>query len=203
MKQIRDTNLGVKGSMNKIKYRHGIVGVALIALLAGCTVTPNKILGESDQSGQSTTSSEAEESSDSESSDGSEDLTSTDWTDYVTAELVEFSVSNAECGFRDGTMEVLVTFTNVSEKKIIAVDAFANIYDIFGEEMNSVDLFGDKSFGPGKTLKVGSWGNGCYGLNDYSSEDQRLLDMEDLAATTDIVITVSKIAFEGGEVLEF
>ena len=189
--------------MDKIKYRHGIVGVALVALLAGCTATPNTMSGQSDQSEQSTSSSEAEESTDSESSDGSEDSTSTDWTNYVTAELVEFSVSNAECSYSDGTLELLVTLTNVSDKKIIAVDASATVNDVFGEEINGYNISGDKSFGPGKKLKVGSWGNSCYDLNQFSSEDNRLLDMEDLDSTTDVVIKISKIAFEGGEVLEF
>ena len=189
--------------MDKINYRHVIVGVALIALLAGCTATPSTMSGESDQSGQPTASSESEDSSESESSDGSEDLPSTDWTNYVTAELVEFSVSKAECSYSDGTLELLVTLTNVSEKTIIAVDAAATVNDVFGEEINAYNISGDKSFGPGEKLNVGSWGSSCYDLNQYSSEDNRLLDMEDLDATTDVVIKIRKIAFEGGEVLEF
>lgn len=189
--------------MDKLKIKHCIAGVALIALLAGCTASPGTTSSDSDQSGSSATSNGSEESAGSESSDASEDATATDWTNYVTAELVEFSVSNAECSYSDGSLELLVTLTNVSDKKIIAVDASAIVNDVFGEEINGYNISGDKSFGPGKQLKVGSWGNSCYDLNQFSSEDQRLLDMEDLETTTDVVIKVSKIAFEGGEVLEF
>jgi hypothetical protein len=189
--------------MDKLKFRNAIAGVALIALLAGCTTTTGTTSSDSDQSGSSATSTGSDESSGSESSDDSESVTSIDWTDYVTAELVEFSVSNAECSYSDGSLELLVTLTNVSDKKIIAVDASATVNDVFGEEINRYSISGDKSFGPGKQLNVGSWGNSCYDLNKYSSEDQRLLDMEDLDTTTDVVIKVSKIAFEGGEVLEF
>ena len=189
--------------MNKITIKKALTGIGLLALLVGCSSAPNTAGIYNDSTLDSSSLGDADNSSGSESTESGNDSSSLDWTNYVTAELVEFSVSNAECSYSDGSLELLVTFTNVSDKKVIAVEALALVNDVFGEEINRYTISGDKSFGPGKEFKAGSWGNSCYEMNEYSSEDNRLLDMEDLDSTTDVVIKVSKIAFEGGEILEF
>ena len=183
--------------MNKKIIVTALSGILFMALLTACSAT------ESTGLGITTPSEEPSSQSESEASEPSTETTSSDWTKFVTADLEEFSVSNNSCSYSDGSLEILVVLTNVSGKKILAVDASATVNDIFGEEIIVFDISEDKSFGPGKKLKVGSWGNSCYSLSDYSSEERRLMEMEDLEATTDLVIKVEKIAFEGGEILEF
>ncbi len=125
------------------------------------------------------------------------------WEDFLEANLVEFSVSKAECSYSDGSLELRVTLTNLSDRNIVAIDAVALINDIFDEEIKGLNISSDESLAAGDSVNVGSWGSSCYDLNQFSSEDNRLLDMEDLDKTTDVVIEVRKIAFEDGEVLEF
>ena len=125
------------------------------------------------------------------------------WEDFLSYKLVEFSVSNSECSYSDGSLTMRVTFTNKSERDILAIEASAAIEDIFGESLKGLNISSDESLGSGDSINVGSWGSTCYDLNDFSSDDKRLLDMEDLEKTTDVVIGVTKIAFADGEVLEF
>lgn len=199
MKTAQFLSLGTKrGRKVKNKRIMSVLSSILIAaLLTACSAT------ESIGPGSATPSEEPSSQVESETSESSTETTSSDWTKYVTADLVEFSVSNSKCSYSDGSLELLVVLTNVSDKKILAIDASATVNDIFGEQINGYNISEDKSFGPGKQLNVGSWGDSCFELSDYSSEDRRLLEMEDLEATTDVVIKIQKIAFEGGEILEF
>lgn len=183
--------------MNKNRILTVLSSIVFMALLTACSATDSTV------NGTTTPSEELSSQSESEASEPSTETTSSDWTNFVTAEVVEFSVSNSSCSYSDGSLELLVVLTNVSDKKILAVDASATVNDIFGEEIKGLNLSEDKSFGPGKKLKVGSWGNSCWSLSDYSSGERRLMEMEDLETKTDLVIEVEKIAFEGGEILEF
>jgi hypothetical protein len=193
----RFRGIKVKTEVNKNRIVTVLSSIVFMALITACSAT------ESTGLGITTPSEEPSSQSESEASEPSTETTTSDWTKFVTADLEEFSVSNNSCSYSDGSLEILVVLTNVSGKKILAVDASATVNDIFGEEIIVFDISEDKSFGPGKKLKVGSWGNSCYSLSDYSSEERRLMEMEDLEATTDLVIKVEKIAFEGGEILEF
>ena len=199
VKTARFLSLGTKKG-TKVKNKSivtALSSILIVALLTACSAM------ESTGTGSTPPSEEPTSQSESEASESSTETTSSDWTKYVTADLVEFSVSRSKCSYSDGSVELLVVLTNVSDKKILAVDASATVNDIFGEQINGYNISEDKSFGPGEELKVGSWGSTCYSLRDSSSDDRRLLAMEDLNATTDVVIKIQKIAFEGGEILEF
>ena len=127
-----------------------------------------------------------------------------EWEDFLDGNLVELSVSKAECGFAtDGSLDLLVTFKNTTDRKMLAISADVEVMDLFGERLIGVNISSDDSILAGASVNVGSWGSNCYSLNEYKSEDLRLLAMEDVSKTTEVVINVSKIAFEDGEVLEF
>ena len=125
------------------------------------------------------------------------------WGEILKAEIIEFSVSKANCSYDDGTLELLVKLTNISSKEILAIDASAEIQDLFGEKIMGLNLDSDKLLPPGQIANVGSWGSSCWGLNNYNSDETRLMEMINVSELTKIVIEVSKIAFRDGEILEF
>ncbi len=126
----------------------------------------------------------------------------TDWEQYLSSNVVEYSVSTKKCDYSDGSLEIQVEFENLTDKKIIAFVASATIFDIFSEEIGGYNISSDKGVGPLEAITTGSTGNRCYEINSYS-DSKRLLEMEDINKTSKLVIQVSKIAFEDGEIKEF
>lgn len=118
-------------------------------------------------------------------------------------EIVEFSVSKSDCSYDDGTLELLAKFTNITSRDILAIEASAEVQDLFGEKIMGLNLSSDKLLTSGQTVNVGSWGSSCWGLNNYNSDELRLMNMTDVSELTKIVIQVNKIAFKDGEILEF
>lgn len=58
--------------------------------------------------------------------------------------------------------------------------------------------------GPRAEANLGTWGNTCFRLSDASGDDRRLLEIgSELETKTDLVIDVTRIAFDDGEVVEF
>ena len=125
------------------------------------------------------------------------------WGEILKAEITEFSVSTSDCSYDDGSLELLVKLTNVSSREILAIDASAEVQDLFGEKIMGLNLSSDDSLPPGQTANVGSWGSSCFGLNNYSSNELRLMEMSNVSEQTKVVIEVSKVAFKDGEVIEF
>lgn len=126
-----------------------------------------------------------------------------DWTNFVDAELVEFSVVDTPCTFSQKSLELLVTLTNNTEQKIVEIKASASINDLEGDQITELNLPGGGSFGPAEQLNLGSWGELCYDMDHSSQRAKQLLELEDLGAKTDVVIQVKKITFESGQSLEF
>lgn len=126
-----------------------------------------------------------------------------EWNKYLEAELVEFSVSDKPCTFNAKSLELLVTLTNKTELNILDVEATASIQDLNGDEITVLNLPGDGTLKPSEKLNVGSWGELCYDMDHSSQRAKGLLELENLEAETAVVITVNKISFENGEVLEF
>lgn len=124
-----------------------------------------------------------------------------EWTNYLTNVVSEFSVSKAECSYTDGSLEVQVKFTNISDKAIAAVDATGTINDVFGEKKMAVDLSVAKKMAVGASANAGSWGRSCFSLNPYIADQANLLDMD--PETIKLVVEVSKIAFVDGQIIEF
>lgn len=124
-----------------------------------------------------------------------------EWTNYLSQQVAEFSVSNAECSYTKGTLEVQVKFTNISDRPIAAIDANGTVNDVFGEKQMGVDLSVAKKVSPGKSVNAGSWGSSCYSLNPYIAEQAGLLDMD--PENINLVVEVTKIAFTDGEIIEF
>lgn len=123
------------------------------------------------------------------------------WQDILKYDIAQYSVSNAECDYSSGALEFILNFTNLTDKKIIAISASAKIMDVFDEEIKGLNISTDEALGPKETIKVGSTGNSCWSLNKYDSDDMRLKEMD--LKTTRVVIEVSKIAYANGEVVEF
>jgi hypothetical protein len=123
------------------------------------------------------------------------------WEDFLKYDIVQYSVSNAECDYSEGSLEFILDFTNISKKKIIAISASANILDVFGEEIKGLNISTDEAVAPGSVVKVGSMGNSCWELNQYDSDDMRLKEMD--LKTTKVEIEVTKIAYSDGEIVEF
>jgi hypothetical protein len=123
------------------------------------------------------------------------------WQDHLKYRVSQYTVTNASCSYSDGTLEMIVDFTNLSDKKIIAVSASAKINDVFDEQIMSLNMSTDEAIAPGATIKAGSTGSSCWSLSDYDADEQRLMEMD--LKTTRVVVSVSKIAFADGEVLEF
>jgi hypothetical protein len=126
----------------------------------------------------------------------------TDWEQYLSSNVVEYSVSTKECDYSDGSLEIQVEFKNLTDKNIIAFEASATIFDIFSVEIGGYNISSDKGVGPQEAITTGSAGNTCYEINSYS-DSKRLLEMEDINKTSKLVIQVTKIAFEDGEIKEF
>ena len=124
-----------------------------------------------------------------------------EWTNYLSQQVAEFSVSKAECSYTKGTLEVQVKFTNISDRPIAAIDAGGTVNDVFGEKQMAVDLSVAKKVAPGKSVNAGSWGSSCYSLNPYIAEQAGLLDMD--PENINLVVEVTKIAFVDGEIIEF
>ena len=144
------------------------------------------------------------DSSEAPTSSTNEDISqSKKWGEILKAEITEFSVSKSDCNYDDGSLELLVKLTNISSREILAIDASAEVQDLFGEKIMGLNLSSDKLLPPGQTANVGSWGSSCWGLNNYSSGESRLMDMSSVSELTKIVIEVSKVAFKDGEILEF
>lgn len=99
-------------------------------------------------------------------------------------------------------IEIQVEFTNLSDKKIIAFEAGAAIFDIFSEELGNFDISSDKGVGPQEVITTGTVGNGCFAIESYD-ETKRLLEMDDINKLSKLDIYVEKIAFEDGEIKEF
>lgn len=135
-------------------------------------------------------------------SDSSE-TSALDWSLFVDAQLVEFSVSDTPCTFSQKSVELLVTLRNSTDQKIIDIEAAALVNDLEGNEITELNLVGGGSFGPTEELKVGSWGELCYDMDHSPERAKQLLELEDLGANTDVVIKVKKITFEDGKILEF
>lgn len=124
-----------------------------------------------------------------------------EWTNYLSQQTIEFSVSNAECSYTNGTLEVLVKFTNISDRTIAAIDANGTINNVFGEEQMAVNLSVSKKVAAGKSVNAGSWGSSCYSLNPYIAGEAGLLEMD--PENIKLVVEVTKIAFSDGEIIEF
>lgn len=132
-----------------------------------------------------------------------EDQSDLSWESSLRVELVEFSVSKADCSYSDGSLEMRATITNISGRDIVAIDAAAIVNDVFGEQIKGLNISSDKRLLAGESVNVGSWGSSCYDLNQFSSDDNRLLDMEDLEVSTSVEFQIQKIAFADGEIAEY
>lgn len=125
------------------------------------------------------------------------------WREYLKDEIIEFSVSKSDCGYDDGTLELLAKFVNITSRDILAIEADAEVQDLFGEKIMGLSLSSDELLTSGQTVNVGSWGSSCWGLNNYNSDELRLMNMTKVTELTKIIIQVNKIAFKDGEILEF
>jgi len=177
------------------------VSAAIALLLAGCTGSPQPAVTVTQE--VTVTAEPVETATQTEEPEADEIEEEDSWDSVLAIKLVEFSVSNAECSYSDGLLELRATITNVSAKEIIAIDAGAWITDVFGEQIKGLDISSDEKIAPGDSINVGSWGNACYDLNQFSADDNRLLDMDDLDASTDVEFIVNKIAFTGGEIIDY
>ena len=176
-----------------------LAGIAL--LLAGCTTDPQPAVTVTQE--VTVTAEPVETAVETEEPEPTQVEDEDSWETVLAIKLVEFSVSNAECSYSDGLLELRATVTNVSDTEIIAIDAGAWITDVFGEQIKGLDISTDEKIAPGESVNVGSWGNACYDLNQFSADDNRLLDMEDLDASTDVEFIVNKIAFSDGEIVSY
>lgn len=199
---------------NRLSLLSSLSLAGLLVACSGGSVVTDELESSSNPSAVAESeSSDLDSTVDVESSDGgteveddqeAEEVDEGDgWTEYVSFSLVEFSVSNAECSYSDGSVEIRATMTNNSDKAIVAFEAFASINDVFGERINGYNISTDETVPPGETAQLGSWGNSCYSLNRFSSDDQRLLEIDDLEAKTEVELVASRLAFEDGEVVEF
>jgi hypothetical protein len=173
--------------------------IALPLVLSGCSGTPQPEVTVTVTAEPTETSSASPEPS----QEASPDATEVSWDSSLEVQLVEFSVSKAKCSYSDGSLEMRATVANISGRDIIAIDVAALINDVFGEEIMGMDLSSDKKLAAGESVNVGSWGNSCFSLNQFSSDHNRLLDMDDLDASTDVEFQVRKIAFSDGEIVEY
>ena len=125
--------------------------------------------------------------------------------DFVRVSLVEYAVSNEKCSYRDGSLKLRATLTNLTDKTIIAAEVSARINDVFGEEIGrGFDISSDETVGPGSEVNLGTWGNSCFSLSANIGDQKRLLDFQgDLNTKTTLVISVTRIAFDDGEIVEF
>ena len=170
-----------------------IVSIVLMMsmMVSGCGGSNEKAESNSNPSDSPTTSTE----------DNATQLKK--WSKFLKEEIVEFSVSKSDCSYDDGSLELLVKLTNITSREILAIDGSAEVQDVFGEKIMRLNLSSDKSLAAGQTVNVGSWGSSCWGLNNYSSDEARLMEMDNVSESTKVVIEVSKIAFKDGEILEF
>lgn len=124
--------------------------------------------------------------------------------DFVRITLVEFSVSNQKCSFGDGSLEIRAVLTNVTDKAILAAEVDADILDVFGESIGrGFNISTDETIAPGADANLGTWGNSCFRLSNRG-DDRRLLEMKDeLDTKANLVISVTRIAFDDGEVVQF
>lgn len=110
---------------------------------------------------------------------------------------------NRECDYSTGYLNLQITIKNTSDKEIAAIEASADINDVFEKNLMSLNIPMDKSLAPGDSTVIGSVGGACWGMNPYIADEQRLRDMEDVHKTTRVDFNVSKIAFSDGLVKEF
>lgn len=187
-----------------MKTTKGLIPLLIISLsLSGCsaasqpavTVTATETVTAQPEEQKPESAETAEESI--------EDQSAMSWESSLLVDLVEFSVSKADCSYSDGSLEMRATITNISGRDIVAIDAAALINDVFGEQIKGLDISSDKRLLAGESVNVGSWGSSCYDLNQFSSDDNRLLDMEDLEVSTSVEFQVRKIAFSDGEIAEY
>lgn len=172
--------------------------MALLLTLSGCTGTPQPAVTVTVTAEPSVTATSPEKTE-----EPSPDPEESSWEESLKIELVEFSVSKAECSYSDGSLELRATVTNISGKDIVAIDAAAIINDVFDEQIKGLSISSDEKLVAGDSVNVGSWGNSCYDLNQFSSDDNRLLDMKDLDSSAKVEFQVRKIAFSDGEVVEY
>lgn len=171
---------------------------AFLLTMSGCSGTPQPAVTVT-VTAEPTETASAEDKTEEASPEPEE----SSWEESLRIELVEFSVSKAECSYSDGSLELRATVTNISGRDIVAIDAAALINDVFDEQIKGLNISSDKKLLAGDSVNVGSWGNSCYDLNQFSSDDNRLLDMEDLGSSTKVQFQVRKIAFSDGEVIEY
>jgi ABC-type glycerol-3-phosphate transport system substrate-binding protein len=156
----------------------------LVAALAGCSNGTNSQSASDGSAGSSQTSQKDE------------------WTNYVTSTTSEFSVSKtAECSYSKGSLEVLVKFKNISDRPIAAIDAVGAVNDVFGTKKMGVNLSVSKKIAVGASANAGSWGSSCYSINEYNADEASLLETD--PSNIKLVVSVSKIAFVDGEIIEF
>jgi hypothetical protein len=170
-----------------MKLKFASIAIAISMLVTGC--------GSSSEDAASKT--------DPTSSSNSDVSPSVKWSEILKAEISEFSVSKTDCSYDDGSLELLVKLTNISSSEILAIDASGEVQDLFGDTLMVLNISSDKQLSPGKTVNVGTWGSSCFGLNNYDSDQLRLMEMSNVSELTKVVINVSKIALKDGEVLEF
>ena len=168
-----------------MKLKVASIAVLISMLVSGCGGSSNDAASNSTGAATSTTNSDIK------------------WSEILKAEISEFSVSKSDCSYDDGSLELLVKLTNISTSEILAIDASGEVQDLFGETLMVLNISSDKQLSPGKTVKVGTWGSSCFGLNEYDSDQVRLMEMSNVSELTKVVINVSKIALKDGEVLEF
>ncbi len=173
----------IRGKMKKKFFT--AMSLAAILLLSGCATTGGATKSTPSEASQTPIA----------------EVQKDDWTNYLTSTIVEFSVSKAECSYSKGSLEALIKFKNISDKTIVAIEASGTVNNVFGEKQMGIDLSESKKVAPGKTVNAGSWGSSCWSLNQFISEQIGLLDMD--PETIKLVVEVSKIAFDNGEILEF
>jgi len=174
-----------------VKYKFASVVLTVSLLVSGCGSTVKDSASKMDPTDAPTSVTNGEVSQ------------SVKWGEVLREELVEFSVSKSDCSYDDGSLELLAKFTNIYSKEILAIKASAEIQDLFGENLMVLTLDSDQSLAPGKTVNVGSWGSSCFGLNNYDSDQLRLMEMINVSELTKVVIQVSMVAFKDGEILAF
>lgn len=125
--------------------------------------------------------------------------------EFVRISLVNFSVSNEECSYGDGSLFIQAKLTNLTDRSILAAEVSATVTDVFGESIGrGYNISTDETIGPRAEANLGTWANTCFRLSDASGDDRRLLEIgSELETKTDLVIDVTRIAFDDGEVVEF
>lgn len=124
-------------------------------------------------------------------------------TDFLTAEMDDFSLSEGGGWLIAGYLSVRYDVTNVSDKPIYGFATTLRIRDKSGEILFISNLNQESDIQPGDTIGFGLFGDRKQPLLASVPQWKQLLEAESLDEETEISLEVRKILLPEGEILEF